>query len=235
MFSSQRSSPTDNLYWLRTDGTGDVQRLTESSAFQVAGSWHQSGRLLAFEEFGGSRAEIENSDILILPIEGDDASGWRPGKPMAFLTSSFNETQPTFSPDGRWLAYVSDESGQPEVYVRPYTVAAGKWQVSTGGGMDPVWSRTARELFYRASDARLMMARYTVTGDMLSPDKPVSVAELPVTGRTGRWFDLHPDGQRFAVGYRPDDAQGATAAIRQNKIVLVFNFFDELRRLAPVR
>ena len=76
-------------------------------------------------------------DIVILPIEGDEASGWKPGKPTVFLNSPFVEVWPEFSPDGRWLAYMSNESGRYEVYVRPFPGPGGKWQISTEGGGVP--------------------------------------------------------------------------------------------------
>lgn len=103
MFASDRADKsTSNLYWQRADGTGDAQRLTESKKPQRAGSWHPSGRFLAFEE---------NYQLMILPMEGDEASGWTPGTPHPFSNSPFKEGNPAFSPDGRWLAYMSDESG----------------------------------------------------------------------------------------------------------------------------
>src|SRR5262249_5231793 len=123
-FASQRNGGAYNLYWQRADGTGDVQRLTRNNAGQFPGSWHPSGRFLAFNESTQKTAQ----DLMILPMEGDEASGWRPGKPTVFSNGPFNEVEPVFSPDGRWLAYQSDESGRFEVYVRPFPGAGGKWQ-----------------------------------------------------------------------------------------------------------
>ena len=80
-------------------------------------------------------------------MDGDEASGWKPGTPTVFLNGPFAEREPIFSPDGRWLAYQSNESGRPEVYVRPFPGQCGKWQVSTTGGINATWSRTRRELF----------------------------------------------------------------------------------------
>ena len=86
----------------------------------------------------------------------------KPGKPELFLRTPFDETEPAFSPDGRWIAYASNESGRYEVYVRPFPGGApsgsGKWQISTGGGFHPIWSRDGRELFYETlSDNRIMV------------------------------------------------------------------------------
>jgi serine/threonine-protein kinase len=136
-FRSNRADPsTSNLYWQRADGTGEVQRLTTSKNTQSPESWHPSGKFLSFME------QAPNADLMILPMEGDDASGWKPGQPTIFLKSPFSELASMFSPDGRWLAYASNETGRFEVYVRPFPdVNGGHWQVSTGGGTRPLWAR----------------------------------------------------------------------------------------------
>src|SRR4029453_8678885 len=105
----------------------------------------QSGKFLAFGEISPQTS----GDLMILPMSGDEASGWKAGTPMVFLNGPFAEDQPMFSPDGRWLAYASTESGQYEVYVRPFPGPGGKWQISTNGGVYPTWSRTRHELLYR--------------------------------------------------------------------------------------
>ena len=209
-----------NLYWRRADGTGDVQRLTESSATQFPGSWHPSGKFLAFTQ----NSPQTSSDVMILPIEGDETSGWKPGKPTVFLKTPFAEQDPTFSPDGRWLAYDSAESGRAEVYVRPFPGPGAKSQVSTEGGINPKWSRERRELLYESPDQRIMVASYSVTGDSFNADRPRPWSEQRFV--VGRRFDLHPDGERVALAVVRES--GAT-----NKVVFIFNFFDELRRIAP--
>ena len=119
---STRDTPVGfNLYWERSDGSGEVQRLTDSKNSQYPASWHPSGKFLVFVEL----SQQTGNDLMILPMEGDEASGWRPGKPTVFLNSPFTETYPMFSPDGRWLAYASDESGRNEVYVGPFLAQVG--------------------------------------------------------------------------------------------------------------
>jgi serine/threonine-protein kinase len=109
-FASTRDAKSAfNLYWQRADGTGEVQRLTDSKSSQYPASWHPSGKFLMFVESNPQTSY----DLMILPIEGDEASGWKPGKPSVFLNSPFGETYPMFSPDGRWVSYVSNESGRP--------------------------------------------------------------------------------------------------------------------------
>jgi len=224
VFRSSRNAGVLNLYWQRADGSGDVQRLTDSPNPQFPASWHPAGKFLAFYE---TRPQTGN-DLMMLPMEGDEASGWKPGKPTVFLSTPFAEQEPVFSPDGRWIAYQSTESGRAEVYVRPFPGPGGRWQISTDGGTYPVWSRTRRELFYGSPDNRLMVASYVVEGDAFRSDKPRGWSERRFESRGGRAFDLHPDGERFAL-----DASDTDAAIKQDRLVFVFNFFDELRRIAP--
>ena len=118
-FNSNRDNSPQNLYWQRADGTGNAQRLTESQHSQWPVSWHPSGKFLAFEEHKLGTTD-KDWDLMILPMEGDEASGWKPGTPTVFLNSPSAEKEPNFSPDGRWLAYQSNETGRNEVYVRPF-------------------------------------------------------------------------------------------------------------------
>jgi serine/threonine-protein kinase len=226
-FSSTRADKaTPNLYWQRADGTGEAERLTESKSPQNPTSWHPEGKFLAFQEDQSQG----NRDIWILPMEGDDASGWKPGKPTAFVNSPFSEAEAAFSPDGRWISYQSAESGTVEVYVRPFPGPGGKWLVSTAGGLFPTWSRNRKELFYRTPESILMVASYAVVGDAFRAEKPRqwSPGLVPARG-PNRTFDLHPDGQRFAVL----KATERRAEEKRDHVVLIQNFFDELRRLAP--
>jgi Tol biopolymer transport system component len=226
VYSSKEKGGTQNLWWIRADGAGDAQRLAESKSSQFAGSWRPDGKVLALSQLNPGT----NSDIMTLPIEGNEKSGWRPGEPKAFLNSPFVEDYPAFSPDGRWLAYTSNESGSFEVYVRPFPGPGGKWQVSTGGGGFPKWSRNGKELFYRTTDSKIMVVTYTASGDSFHADKPQLWSPGQFTDRGLNYnFDLHPDGKRFAVLKAPGTEQ--TAAV--NKVSFIFNFFDELRRKLP--
>ena len=193
---------------------------------QVGGSWHPNGKVFAFYE---TRPSTGN-DLMMLTIEGSEEAGWKPAKPSVFLSTPYNEQAPVFSPDGRWLAYVSNETGTPEIYVRPYPESSGKWQVSTGGGIYPVWSRARREILFATTDQHMMAASYSVSGDSFQADKPRLWTPTQYMGRPRlQSYDLHPDGNRLAVAPLPATAEG-----RQDKLIFVFNFHDELRRLAPV-
>jgi Tol biopolymer transport system component len=228
VFASTRSVETTlNLYWQRTDGTGEIQRLTDSKNEQSPGSWHPSGKFLAFAE----QNPQTRGDVMILPMDGDEVSGWKPGTPTVFLNAAFIEVAPMFSPDGRWLAYASNESGRPEVYVQPFPGPGGKWQISADGGTFSTWSRTQHELLYRSLDNRIMVASYMVEGNSFRAEKPRLWSEARFVPReTPPMFDLHPDGERVALAAVPE----TQAEPRQDKVVFIFNFFDELRRIAPV-
>jgi len=221
--SKAGGDPAFNLYWRLADGSGAVQRLTESKNAQFPSSWHPSGKFLAFFEINPQTGY----DLMILPMEADEALSWKPGKSTAFLNTAATETSPMFSPDGRWIAYLSNESGRAEVYVRPFPGPGGKWQISTQGATNPVWSRTHHELLFSTPDGSLMVVSYTVDADSFRADKarPWSDKRVQPGG-----FDLHPDGERLGLAVAPNAPPDA----RQNKVVFLFNFFDELRRLAPV-
>jgi len=223
-FTSSRSG-VNNLYWRRSDGSGDVQRLTDSENWQAATSWHPDGRSLGISE----RRPDTGYDLMTLSIEGDEEGSWRPGASAVFLSTTFDEVYPVFSPDGRWVAYLSDESGQQEVYVRPFPGPGGKWQVSNGGGQVPSWSRTRSELLYGTQDGTIMVVRYTAQSGSFRPEKPALWSPGPFALRPlGVWhFDLHPDGKRVALQI----ASEATEPDAPETAVIVTGFFDELRRL----
>jgi serine/threonine-protein kinase len=229
-FASQRADGIHNLYWQRADGSGEAQRLTESPQPQLPGSWHPSGKFLAYHQGLG----LDNKqDILALPIEGDEASGWKPGKPIEVVGGPFRKVLPVFSPDGRWLAYVSNESGRFEVYVRPFPGPGGKWQISSGGANEPKWSPTRRELYFRAAGT-FMVVPYAVVGESFQAEKPrrwspgSSSVGPPIN--YGTTYDVHPDGERFVVMPVLEAVEPAA----HNRLVFVTNFFDQLRRVAPV-
>jgi Tol biopolymer transport system component len=227
VYSSQEKGGAIALWWIRADGSGNAQRLAESKTTQAEGSWSPDGKVLAFTQ----QNPDTNFDIMTLPIEGNEKVGWKPGEVKPFVNSTFIEWEPAFSPDGRLLAYASSESGNFEVYVRPFPGPGGKWQVSTGGGFFPKWSRNGKELFYRTTESKIMVVTYTLSGDSFRADKPQlwSPGQFTDLGLGFSNFDLHPDGRRFAVLKAPSTEQ--TAAV--NKVSFIFNFFDELRRKVP--
>ena len=164
------------------------------------------------------------NDLWVLPLEGER-------KPHVFLQTPFTETTPRLSPDGRWVAYLSDESGRIEVYVRPFPGPGGKWQISTEGGQGVAWSPKGNELFYRAGTK--MMAVDIQTQPNFSAGKPRLLFEAPkvalsILAAVGADYSVSPDGQRFLM-VRPRDQEQA----RLTQINVVTNWFEELKRRVP--
>lgn len=220
----------DGLWWIRADGSGEPQRLLETKGLTISGSFSPDGKRLSYTGQSPGTA----FDILTLPLDLSDPERPKPGRPEAFLRTPNNEISSAFSPDGRWMAYQSDESGTYEMYVRPSGSAqpgpGGKWQISNGGGMYPIWSRDGRELFYATQDYRLMVSDYTVKGDSFTYSKPRLWADKQLLGSVRPYYDIAPDGKRFAVFARPESEE------RQGNVHVTFllNFFDEVARKVPV-
>ncbi len=227
-YSSQEKGGTYNLWWIRADGAGNAQRLTQSKNIQTPASWRPDGKVLSFWEINPDTSY----DVMTLPVGGDEKSGWKPGEAKPFVNTAFVELDPAFSPDGRWLAYASNQSGNFEVYVQPFPGPGGKWQISTGGGVMPKWSRDGKQLFYRTPNNKIMFAGYTASGDSFHAEKPQlwSPGQFTNNGLVAYYnFDLYPDGKRIAVLKAPGAGQNASV----NKVDFIFNFFDELRSKVP--
>jgi len=152
------------------------------------------------------------------------------------VQTPFNELNADISPDGLWLAYQSDESGQNEIFVRPFpNVGGGRWQISTGGGVQPHWARNGQELFYLASTGTLMSARIE-HGPTFAAATPTKLFEgrgryyLGGGANIGRTYDVSPDGRRFVMIKTGGGTEGTAAPA---SITVVLNWFEELKRLVP--
>jgi Tol biopolymer transport system component len=221
-FTSNKEGPL-NPFWQSADGSGGLERLTISESTQVPMSWSPDGQLLAFIELNPSTG----FDIWTLRMSDPLAGSGQVRKAQPFLRTPFNESAPRFSPDGRWLVYISNESGRNEVYVQPYPGPGGKWQISTEGGMEPVWNPNGRELFYRSGDK--MMSVDIATQPAFAAGKPRILFEgqyVP-TPLTGPYYDVSPDGQRFLM-LKPAEREQAPTQIN-----VVLNWFEELKRRVP--
>ena len=187
-------------------GHGESIDVYVMSSAYVPTSWHpRTGELAFFDDA---------SDIWILPREGE---------PVAFLNTRFNERSARFSPDGRWIAYVSDETGTYQVYVVPFPGPGRKIAVSIEGGLSPIWSQDGRELFFRKG-SKLMAASvsYEPTTRI---GQPVELFDGPYNPdfMGHQRYDVSPDGERFLMVENSDDF----------RIVIVQNWFAELERLVP--
>jgi WD40 repeat protein len=221
-------SNENSLYWMRSDGAGDPQRLLASQNYLNAGSFSPDGRRLAYME----RNPETGIDLWMLPLDITDPDHPKPGKPEPFLRTSADEMVPQFSPDGRWIAYRSTESGSNEIYVRPFpAVSGGKWQISSGGGLYAFWANNGRELFYETVGNRIMVVNYSVNGASFVPGKPRlwSDKQLFYAGTSN--LDLAPDSKRFVVLSLPETPAGAEKGTVH--VTVLENFFDEVRRRIP--
>ncbi len=202
------------ILWRPADGSASEERLFEGSGHSHVTDWSPDGRLLLFEE---ENSAASGWDIWVLPLDAER-------KPLLLLEGNHNERWPVLSPDGRWLAYLSDESGRPEVYVQAFPRAGGKWQVSADGGGEPVWARNGRELFYR--NGYRMMVVPVQTQPVFTPGKPQVLFQWPYEAMDGVRpnYDVTPDGQRFLM-IKATESDSAPAQIN-----MILNWSEELKR-----
>jgi hypothetical protein len=224
-----------NLYWQRADGTGPAVRLTTSDAPQLPNGFDPAGSRLVYHE---GNPVTNRQNIGMLPVEPGPGGALKAGTPEVLIGGPFLKSYPKISPDGKWMVYSAFDTGTFEIYVQPFPGLGNRVQVSSGGGGMAVWSRTKSELYYGGAGLpQMMVVPYTVKDGAFIPEKPRpwSTAKFSQTAPLalyGPGFDLHPDGQRFAVA--PVLSESTEPAARTGQLVLVFNLFDELLRLAPV-
>jgi len=214
-FASRREGPY-NIYWKTLDGSRPDEPLLRGEGTKYPFSWSADDRMLAFVRINPRTFQ----DILLL---SDQA------KEEPFLVTPFPEGAPTFSPDGRWLAYVSAESGRTEVYVRPVPGPGQKWTISADGGSEPVWTRNGRQLFYRRGNA--VFAVEVQTAPTFSAGRPRQLFEKSYETSLGFFpnYDATADGARLLMVKEADSLPNPV------QINVVLNWLDELTRRVPTR
>ena len=220
-------SPGGSIFWAPADEAHAPQPLTKGPGRQYPTSFTSDGKLAFFEY-------APDGGNLIQTVQVRGGSGEpQAGEPELFLRTPSGNSFPALSPNGRWLAYSSTDSGVYEVYVRAFPDKGKKWLISIRGGNMPMWSSNGKDLFYRTDDGRIMVASYTVSGDSFVPDTPRlwSDKRLANTGVTLN-LDLAPDGKRFAVLMSADNPEPRET---RGHVTLMLNFFDEVRRLVPAK
>ena len=194
------------------DGSAEAKPLTTGENSQFPTSWSPDG-LVAYVKLN---FQTGGSDSWVLPFEGER-------EPEAVLNTQYNERNAVFSPNGRWLAYTSDRSGQVEVWVKPYPGQGGIVQISTDGGLEPVWAQSGKELFYRTGDRMMVVSVQANT--TFKAEKPRLLFEgsyrYNYTGVTSN-YDITADGQQFVM-----------VKEETSQINVVLNWFEELKRLVP--
>jgi serine/threonine-protein kinase len=218
MYSSDRHGP-DGLFRKAADGSGDERLVAKTDTATWASGWTP--------QYVTYTTLVKNGlDAGMIAAEG--------AKPQTLLAGTFDEADPVISPDGRWLAYTSTESGQPEVYVRSFPSGGGRWQISDGGGAYPRWNRNGRELFFRSARG-IMAAAIETSGAGLRAERPRKlfegafrggVAGLTIAGHTMADYDVSPDGTRFAMF----PAAASAAEQRTGVVTFATTWFDDLKR-----
>jgi serine/threonine-protein kinase len=205
------------IYMRTLDGSVPEERFPTSQDANIPLSWSPDGRFLAAVSVSAATA----NDIWVYPVEDRR-------EPLSFVRTKFREGAPTFSPDSRWIAYGSEQSGRGEIYMRPFPGPGEEWTISTDGGSEPVWARKAGRLFYRQGDA--MMAVDITTSPTVVVGKPRRLFERPYKRSSAFWpnYDVAPDGQRLLMvkGGAQEDS---------SRINVVLNWQEELKRLLPTK
>jgi hypothetical protein len=218
VYRSAREGP-HSLYRRPSDGTGSIEKLTSAKQIHSPTDVSPDGTRLIFTEIS------ETQDVMMVPL--DAAGGERPLTPL--VQTRFHERNGIVSPDGRWLAYESDQSAQVQIYVRPFPdTSKGQWQVSPGRGSKPLWSRDGRELFYLDGDNVLMSVPIADGSEFQAGEPRKLFTASPVENLTnGLFYDVMPDGRRFIVIKEP--VRQAVSAADAPHIVVVVDWFSELR------
>jgi eukaryotic-like serine/threonine-protein kinase len=227
-FFSVEDDGTYRAAWQLADGSGDATTLLGNST-SIPTSFHPSGRYLAYVELSNTTS----FDAKVIGLDLDSAGGLKPGRTIDVATTPAAELEPTFSPDGRWIAYGSAQTGRSEIYVRPFPGLGGTWQITTTGGSFPTWSTSGNELLYATLDQRVMVVPYSTEANSFRAAAPRvwTNDRHRLTGPTFmRNYGLDPDGTRIAFSKVADAGEQSS-----DPVVMVFNFFDELRRRVPVR
>ena len=214
-FGSSVNGSAQNIFWQEADGGGASERLETGEYTTTPNSFSPDGQSLAFTKTTTNGAR----DIWILHLSDH--------KTQPFLQTPADDGGPVFSPDGKWLLYMSEESGRAEIYVQPYPGPGGKWQISTDGGTEAAWNHNGREIFYR--NRNKMMAVDVTLQPSFSAGKPHMLFEgqyVPTPGTFAN-YDVSPDGQRFLMLKQAEQAQAAT------QINVVLNWTEELKRRVP--
>jgi eukaryotic-like serine/threonine-protein kinase len=214
----------DTLYEKASSGAGEEKELLKKPGeIKDPTSWSRDGRFLLYYNFRNPKT---GQDLWVLPLEEDR-------KPVLLLATTFNESEGSFSPDMRWIAYTSNESGRPEVYVRPFlasgasgasgapSLGEGKWQVSKDGGGQAKWRADGKELIFRAPNGSPMAVEVTTTGAAFQAGVPKQLFALPPN--VGDW-DVTADGKRFLAAVPP------VQQTAQTPITVVLNWEAGLKR-----
>ena len=225
-YFSGPSSEDRSVWSRRADGTGEAVLVLNDERPFAQGSWSADGEWLVLRSGANAAMGLGLRDILAFRPGVDSAAA-----PLV-ATPEFREDDPAFSPDGRWLAYSSNETGRPEVFVVPFpNVDSTKVPVSIDGGRGPLWAHSGRELFFMDPDRGLTAARFDpVSAQVLGFETLFTIPPGYLTQNSSNFYDVALDDQRFLM-VRPYEGEGEAAA---TEVIVVVNFFEELKERVPV-
>lgn len=212
VFSSNRAGVYD-LYWKPSNGAGNEELLLKSNASKYVSDWSSDGRFILYQE-ANAKTQM---DLWALPLFDDK-------KPIALEQSGFIEGQGKFSPDGHWIAYVSNELGNNQVYVRNFPPSGGKWMVSINFGVQPRWRNDGKELFYIGPGNKLMAVQVKTDGNNFENGTAVPLFEARIAGvspTSGGGYVVTHDGQRFLINLEPEESKPAPMIVVENWTALL--------------
>ena len=216
---SMATGAAEPVFIQASDGSGTPTRVTPEVGIFMPVSFTADGKQLLVHPTAAAPYDLQ-----IIDIEAKTP-------PKTLLGEPYSESNGVVSPDGRWLAYQSTESGRDEIYVRPFpNVNSGRWQVSADGGTRPLWSRDGRELFYYVPPGVIMAVPIASGGSFTAGTPAVAVKGNYVSPQTGRMYDVSPDGRRFLL---IKDSRAEGAAPPPPQLIVVQNWLEELKRLVP--
>jgi serine/threonine-protein kinase len=239
VFASNRSGQGQNVYIQAADGTGSAVRLTDTAKTQAVTSITPDGTQVLVSEDRRDIGLLTLPPSLLgkpMPPRASDSEARDVGKVEPLLATRFEERWGIVSPDGRWMAYESNSSGRFEIYVRPFpAVGEGQWQVSTGGGVQALWARDGRELFYVAPDGSLFTVPVDVSNTAWRAGIPSKLFSGPYyrgdANQVGRHYDVTANGRRFLMLKEA----GSDLATAPQNLIIVQHFDEELKRLVPTQ
>ena len=222
---AEGAGATNRVLVTRADGSGEPETLLDRDERQFPMSWAPDGSAIALYRDAG----VDGRDIEILDLDGD-------ATPVPFLSTPFQDRGVSFSPNGRWLAYVSGEAGRDEVYVRPYPGPGGEVTVSNGGGQEAVWGPDGTELFYRNGNQMMVVTVETEPGFSAEAPRLLFEGNFVLDNAAGGGgnsnYDIAPDGESFlmVMNERGDSSIEAIAT----PLTVVLNWFEELKARVPI-